>query len=157
MGVADGVASNWAVKDPVWLANAVFCQGPACVVCTQPGVPVVAACTASATVAGISAEAPASASLRIHGDRNFLSSSFPSQEELLGGAPRVRETSRRPPAATRRGSSASSALVAVGGHRRHARGGARVWAGSACTGPDTAPPGRLRSILVRTLKTFSVL
>ena len=37
MGDAEGVASYVTVNVPVWLANAVFCQGPLAVVTTQTG------------------------------------------------------------------------------------------------------------------------
>lgn len=37
MGEAEGVASYSAVKAPVWLAKAVFCQGPFAVVVTHCG------------------------------------------------------------------------------------------------------------------------
>src|ERR1700732_1987240 len=77
MSAADGVASNWAVKVPVWLANAVFCQLPAWVVCAHAGAAVaVAEYIARATVAGTSAAALASASVRIDIDRNLIR--FPS-------------------------------------------------------------------------------
>src|SRR6266568_310033 len=95
MSAADGVASNWAVKVPVWLANAVFCQLPPWVVCAHAGAAVavavaVAVYIARATAAGISAAALATASVRIDIDRNLIR--FPSvrgRRSLHAGSPRA--------------------------------------------------------------------
>src|SRR5215472_15782535 len=65
MAACDGVASNWTPKDPVWLANGVFCHDPAGVVCTHADAVLTLSETAAVWLSEAALSAPVMVSVEV--------------------------------------------------------------------------------------------